>query len=262
MKLHYEESVGSEDLFLPIVCLHAFPVYSHMYWQQVEHLSDQHRILALNFRGYGASAGSFSPDSFNVTQFALDVRDTLREIDIPRAVFVGCSMGGYVLFELWRREPELIAGMVLADTKAEADTEQERAGRYERIEKIKAEGTAGLPDSTAGMLSDKTRSERGQVEVMVRDWATQPTAETITSTLDMLAKRPDSIATLATINVPTLVLVGENDKVTPLANAQTIHEGIVGSTLQVIPAAGHLSPLERPEETNDAIRHFLKEHNL
>jgi 3-oxoadipate enol-lactonase len=254
MKLSYlQQGFGTS---LPLVLLHPFPLHSHFWKNQLSGLSRDRHVLAPSFRGYGASILDPS-DHITIETFASDVRKTLRSAKIPRAIFAGCSLGGYVLFELFRQEPALIAGLALIDTRAEADTAEARAKRMEMIDKLKQVGTVDLPDMAAGYLSEKTRRENPAVEREVRLWASQASCQSVIKSLEMMAIRPDSTPTLAKIDVPTLVVVGEEDQITPVGAAAHIADNIKDAKLVTVPGAGHLSPLENPSAVNSALREFL-----
>lgn len=256
MKLSYlQQGFGTS---LPLVLLHPFPLNSRFWSNQLSGLSHSSHVVAPDFRGYGAST-SENLENISIAAFATDIRKTLKGAKISKAIFAGCSMGGYVLFELWRQDPALIAGMAFIDTRAEADTEEARAKRMELIEKIKLSGTADLPDMAAGYMSQATRDTRPAVERDVRSWAQKPSCEVIIRTLEMLARRPDSVATLATITVPTIAIVGEEDKVTPVDAARVIADGVEDARLVTVPGAGHLSPLEDPKAVNAALASLIAE---
>jgi len=254
MKLSYlQQGFGSN---FPLVLLHPYPLNAHFWKNQLSGISRQRHVIAPNFRGYGATPAD-AGDHFSVEMFASDVRKTLHNLKIPKAVFAGCSLGGYVLFELWRQDPDLIAGMAFIDTRAEADTEEGRAKRMDSIQKIRETGNAMIPDVAAGLLSETTRKARPDVEREVKSWAAKPDCDTLIKSIELLAKRPDSQATLPTIDVPTLVVVGEEDTVTPVSSAEIIANGVENGSLVKIPEAGHLSPLENPLAVNQALSEFL-----
>lgn len=254
MKLSYlQQGFGSA---LPLVLLHPFPLHSHFWRNQLSGLSRDRHVIAPSFRGYGASIIEPS-DPITISACATDIRKTMKNAKIPKAVFAGCSMGGYVLFELWRQEKELVAGLAFMDTRAEADTEEGRNKRMELIEKIRETGTAELPEMVAGYLSKKTRTENPSLERDVRSWAAQASPDSVIKSLQMMADRPDSTPTLAKIDVPTIIVVGEEDKVTPVNAAETIADNIPDATLVTIPGAGHLAPLENSAAVNKAMLDFL-----
>lgn len=256
MKLSYlQQGFGSG---LPLVLLHPYPLNSRFWSNQLSALSKKRHVIAPHFRGYGATRVE-QQDEFTIARFATDVRNTLATAQVPKAVFAGCSMGGYVLFELWRQEPELVAGMVLIDTKAGQDDDDLRIKRRELIEKVRAVGTADLPDAIITLLSEVTRETKPGVVRDVRAWAEEPSCVTIIKTLEMLLSRPDSQPTLATIDVPTLILVGENDPITSPEVAAQMCDSIKDARMEIIPGAGHLAPLENPAAVNAALANFLQD---
>lgn len=261
MQLAYRrsrESLQDAGAAPPLVLLHAFPVDSRMWREQLASLQGPADVLALDLRGYGRSEAGEEP--FTLELLADDVLETLSSL-FPagvRAVFGGCSMGGYLAFEIWRRRPEAVAGLVLCDTRAEADTEEIRARRRDQVEKIRAEGAEFLPRlMLPNVLGAATRETRPELADEIRGWMSAPAPQVLIWTLEMLAARPDSGPTLATITVPTLVMVGEEDTITPRSCAEQIRDGIPGAELAVIPQAGHLAPLENPQAANQAIEEWL-----
>lgn len=259
MKLGYQKQVpdSASDYSLPLVLLHAFPLNSEMWRPQLQYFGRTRLVIAPDFRGYGKS-DEHDGNEWDVSTYAGDVRDTLQELKITRAVIGGCSMGGYTIFELFRQEPGLFAGMILADTRAEPDTDDGKQKRHQQIQKIQQQGTGFVPDFVVeNLLGNYTRRNRPEVVEHVKSIVSNASAGTITSTLRMLATRPDSGPTLPTINIPCLVVVGEEDTVTPRENSERLVRDIPGSQLEIIPNAGHLSPLENPEGFNKAVERFL-----
>lgn len=253
MKLSYlQQGFGTA---LPLVLLHPFPLNAHFWKNQLSGLSNSRHVIAPNFRGYGASFIDPS-DPITVAALASDIKKTLSNAKISKAIFAGCSMGGYVLFELWRQDKDLFAGMALIDTKAQADTAEARQKRADMVENLRKSGTADLPDIAAGMLSDHTRATQPDIERDVRSMAAMPACETVIKTVEMMAARPDSTPTLSQINVPTLVIVGEDDAVTPPQAALYMQNSIAGARLLTVPNAGHYAPLESPAVVNQALSEF------
>ncbi len=254
MKLSYlQQGFGSA---LPLVLLHPFPLHSHFWRNQLSGLSRERHVIAPSFRGYGASILEPS-DPITIAACATDIRKTMKNLKIPKAIFAGCSMGGYILFEMWRQEKELIAGMALIDTRAEPDDDAAKTKRRDLIEKINETGSSVLPDIVAGYLSETTRLNNPAIERDVRLWASQTSPDTAVKSLQMLADRPDSRPTLSQIDAPTLVIVGEDDNITPPDAAKVINHGIKDSTLVTIPDAGHFAPLENAVAVNQAMNEFM-----
>ena len=257
MKLWAQIEKPAESSSTPLVLLHAFPMDSRMWRGQVAHFSWARTVVAPDARGYGHSK---MPDGapFTMRAYADDVADTLDSLGVDKAVFGGCSMGGYAIFELWNWHRDRVAGMILCDTRAEPDAAAARENRQRQVERIEREGAAFMVDFAAeNLLGDHTRQSNPQLVAEVRQWVSEAPATTIAANLEGLAARADSGPRLPTINVPTLVIVGEQDKVTPLEAAQHLVNEIQGARLAVIPNAGHLAPLENPESVNQAIGGFL-----
>jgi pimeloyl-ACP methyl ester carboxylesterase len=186
-----------------------------------------------------------------------DVAALLDHLRIARATVCGLSMGGYIAFALWRAHPGRIARLILADTKAAADTEEARANRYRLAELVLARGARAAADA---MLPRLVAPEHlaGAVGRDLRAVIERASPAQIAVTLHALAARPDSTGLLATLTAPTLIVVGELDAITPLADAEVMRRGAPGAqALAVIPGAGHMSPLENPDAFNAAMAAFL-----
>lgn len=214
------------------------------------------RVIAPHFRGFDGGDGD--PPAQSVDDYAGDVVDLLDALHIHEAVVGGLSMGGYVAFALLRHAARYVQGLILADTKAPADTPEGVEGRKRMIELVRSKGPAAVAEEMIPkLLGETTRRMRPEVVDRVRALATSSSAEAIAGALRALMTRPDATPQLPTIHVPTLVVVGEEDTVTPRAAAEEMHRGIAGSELVVIPAAGHLSNLEQPAAFDAALARFL-----
>lgn len=246
-----------ESATASVVCfLHAFPLNRHMWQHQIEHLRSR-GVVAVDLPGWGESVCAGTPPS-SFTEFASSVRDTLTALGIREAVFAGCSMGGYTMFEIWRRWPEMVQGMILCDTRPEADTDEARANRMRQIELVRREGTGCIVDFVREKLIGRTTTaENPALAAQIIEMAKKAPVQTVLATLNALAGRADSTPDLETITVPVLAIVGEEDVVTPPAVAKAMVDKIPGADLVIIPRAGHLSPLENPVAVNQAIDHFL-----
>src|SRR5215204_4008461 len=170
---------------------------------------------------------------------------------------VGVSMGGYLAYELWRQAPERISGLVLSDTRARPETDEGRVGRERTIELIHAHGAAGLWRE----MEPKLFSPAAEPEVVAQaqSIALERSPSDLITSVEAIRDRADSRPTLATIDVPTLVVVGEKDELTPPHEAAAIASGIAGSKLVTIPDSGHLPPLERPRAFRSSLRALLAE---
>ncbi len=239
-----------------VLLLHAFPLGLFMWDAQVEALAATHRVLRFDARGFGGSAADDGP--LTMERIADDGAALLDHLGIDKAVVGGCSMGGYAAFAFVRRHPQRLAGLVLQDTRAGADTAEAKANRATLAAKVLAEGaSAALEAFLPKLVGETTHRERPAVVAFLREriLATSPPA--IANALHGLAARADSRETLPTIAVPTLVLVGTEDVLTPPPEAVTMAAAIPRARLDVIPGAGHLANLESPDAVNAALRSFL-----
>ncbi len=240
-----------------LVLLHAFPQSSAMWRPQLEVLSDRFRVLAPDLPGFGKSG---LVPGWTVDSAADLLAEFLDAVEPSGSVVLGgLSMGGYLALAFARRHPGKLRGLILADTRAEPDGEEARANRDRMISFALEHGSAAVIDSMIGkMVSDKTRTERHGVVEDVKQIASGQRAEAIVAALEALRDRPDAVPGLKAISVPTLVIVGEDDVLTPPTLAKKLAEMIPGATLTILPEAGHLSNLEVPEKFNAAVREFLQ----
>lgn len=225
-----------------VVLLHAFPLHGGMWAAQVEALARKHRVVVPDYRGLGRSAPA--PAASTMPLLAEDVRALLAHLRIERAGVAGLSMGGYLAFELWRQAPGLVRGLALCDTKAGADTPEGAAGREAFAKGALEHGLAWVADQ---MVPKLLRPDPDPAVVkQVRALIGAGTPAGVAAAQRGMARRPDSTPTLATIKVPTLVVVGEQDGLTPPAEAEKIAAGVKGARLARLPGAGHLPCLEAP----------------
>jgi 3-oxoadipate enol-lactonase len=243
---------------MPVVFLHGFPHDRTLWASQRLALAPRVRCIVPDLRGFGHSSthGPFSMD-----QYADDVVQLLDWRSVERAVVCGLSMGGYVAMALWRRHPERVHGFVFCDTKAGADTDEGMAKRDDAIALVKRDGARAIVDAQlTGMVSPSTRERRADVVNSLRAMMGRQPAAGMIGALQALRDRPDSRETLRTITVPTLVVVGEDDVLTPIKEARAIAEALPASArvrLEIIASAGHVPCLERPAATTHALSDFL-----
>ena len=186
------------------------------------------------------------------------VLDTLDAAGIDRAVFGGLSLGGYVIFGILRQAPERVAGLMLADTRTSVDTPDRRAARERSIDLVRRSGASATADEMlANILGATTGRERPDVVARVRAMIEAQPPETIAAGLEAMKDRPDSTDVLQRVTVPTTIIVGEEDTITPLSDAEQMQRCVPGSTLVTIPKAGHMSNLEAPDAFNAALGSFL-----
>lgn len=241
------------DATLPLVLLHAYPLDSRMWRRLRDRLGDR-TIVAPDLPGFGRKA----PGAATLDGFAADVLAEMDAAGIERAIVGGLSMGGYVAFRLWEHASERVAGLILADTRAGADTEAAAEKRLAQAERARNEGVAWIPaEMLDAVLGETTRRSRPGVVEEVREMMADADAEGVARALLAMRARPDSRPLLPKISVPTLVIVGDEDTLTPIEESRTIAEGIGDAELAVISGAGHLSAIEDPESAAEAIEIFL-----
>ncbi len=193
-----------------------------------------------------------------MSAYTRDLLDVLDQQGIGRAVFGGLSLGGYVLFELLRQAPERVAGLILADTRTSIDTAERLAARRRSIERARTGGPAAIADEMLpGILGPTTHAQRPDVVAHVRRLIEAQPAQTIIAGLQAIMTRVDSATVLPSIAVPTTVIVGDEDVITPPSDARFMHSMIDGATLVMIPGAGHMANLEAPDAFNAAMSQLL-----
>jgi pimeloyl-ACP methyl ester carboxylesterase len=255
-KINYTDTGGDGT---PVLLVHAFPLDSRMWQGQIDALSDRFRFIAPDLSGFGGSDAPEDASGYSMDAWADEIAALLDELGIDKVVYVGESMGGYVAFAFLRKYRDRVSALVLADTRAEADPPEGVEKRSAQQEQVRKDGTAGLIEGLTGaLLGEDTRTNKPDVVTTVKRIMDNPAAGFV-GALEAMKTRPDSTAELAAIDVPTLIVVGEHDGVTPPDAARKMHEHIGGSRLVVLPDAGHLSNLEAPDAFNGALAEFLAE---
>jgi pimeloyl-ACP methyl ester carboxylesterase len=241
-----------------VVLLHAFPLARAMWRPQVEALQGDYRLITPDLRGFGGSRAS--ADVPSVETMADDVAALLDELKVAGPVVLGgLSMGGYVALAFARRHPARLRGLVLADTKADADDAAGRANRDRLIALAEKDGARAVIDQMLPkLLGADTTARRPEVVEEVRGIASRQNVAGIVGALKGLRDRPDANPGLGAIRVPTLVLVGRDDTLTPPAKSEEMASRIPNARLVVLDRAGHLSNLEQPGPFNAALRSFLQ----
>jgi 3-oxoadipate enol-lactonase len=241
----------------PVVLLHPFPA-NHEFWLPVaEVLGTRYRVILPDLRGHGDSGVGDSPATMD--KHANDIARVLDHAEIGRAPLIGVSIGGYALFEFWRKYRGRVSALVLFNTKAPADSAEARSGRLKTATDVIDRGTEPFFESMIPRLLGRTTCETRPDLVdgalrMMRKMSPEDVAQVQRG----MAERTDSVDTLKTINVPALVVTGEEDVLTGPNEAELMHRHISGSQLRVIPKAGHYSAWEQPEEAVHLLRQFLE----
>jgi 3-oxoadipate enol-lactonase len=240
----------------PLVLVHPFPA-NHKFWEPVAALlAPRYRLVMPDLRGHGAS--QTGPGPATMEKHAADLLRVCEGVGVERAIFAGVSIGGYVLFDFWRRHRERVQALILCDTRAQADTDEGRANRLNSAEQVLKEGKDRfLDEMITKLLGATTRSRRPDLVAKARKLLGEMTPQGIAAVQRGMAERPDSIPTLKTINVPTLIVVGEEDTLTPPADSELMHKHIAGSKLEVVPQAGHYAAFERHENVVGILRRFM-----
>jgi 3-oxoadipate enol-lactonase len=242
-----------------VLLVHAFPFSAEMWRPQLERVPRGWRCIAPDLRGFGASPPR-ALGTITMETYADDLVALMDTLGIERPVVSGLSMGGYIAFALFRRAPERIAGFVLADTRSQADSPDGLKARRALLELVRLAGVRAVADDLLPKLLGATsRRDRPQVVAEARRLVESNGAAAIEGAIHALMARPDSGPDLARIQSPTLIVVGDQDTVTPPADAAMMHAAIAGSRMVVIPQAGHLSNLETADEFSTALSGFLED---
>lgn len=228
-----------------LLLIHAFPVDARMWGE----LATGPRVVAPSLPGFGGTVPA-PGGVMTMAQAAARCRETIDAAGLDRVVVAGLSMGGYVAFELWRTLPERIAGMIFANTRAEADTPEGAQARRDLAARLLAEGNV-VADAPPPLLGERATDD---VRSTVQGWIRDQTPEAIAAAVLGMAERPDSTPDLATIDVPTLVITSDLDTLIPADVTAGIAERIAGARLEVVPGAGHLSNVERPDVFDPLVR--------
>ncbi len=240
-----------------LVFIHAFPLSKTMWQPQVEALKNTYRVITIDLGGHGES--DLVPWNDSLDGYAKNVIRLLDHLEIPQAMFVGLSMGGYTLFSIYRHYSDRVKAMVFADTRAQADTEEGKVGRQAMAEVAFKDGASAIADMMLPKLLAPSTIEHHPEQVeQVRQMILETPTAGIVVDLVAMASRPDSTDLLSTITCPTLVIVGEEDQATPVAESQYMAQRIPRSTFVTIPQAGHLSNFEQPAAFNQAVHSFLE----
>ena len=248
MKLSLRESGDPKGL--PVVLLHAFPMSSAMWEPQLDALK-AFRVIMPDLRGFGGS-------TLSAPWFIEHAVDDVLESVPEKSVFVGLSMGGYVALRLAEKAPARVKALVLCDTRAEADANENKIKRAAAVDFVRARGVGAFVDPfLADALAPKTKTEKPKVVEFLKGVAGKSSPEAVMAALAALAARGDMTPALSGVKVPTAVLVGSQDKITPLPLAEVLRTRIPGAELHVIPDAGHFSNAENPAAFNERLVSFL-----
>ena len=241
-----------------ILFIHGFPFNSSMWEPQIEELADMIRVIAPDLRGHGQSDAVSGP--YPMKLLAGDCARLLEHLSSSGPVVVcGLSMGGYVALEFYRQYPEYVDALILASTRAGADSAEGKANRERLAAAAREKGADAVVEAMLpNLLSPQTAEDDPELVEYVEEMMRSTSVEGIVGALMGMKERPDSTPTLADIDVPTLIIHGADDKIIPASEAEAMHAAIEDSELVIIDDAGHLPNLEQPDAFNDAIIDFLE----
>jgi pimeloyl-ACP methyl ester carboxylesterase len=239
----------------PLILLHPFPANHTLWHPSIRALESSYQLILPDLRGHGDSGVGEGPAT--MAKHAADLVRILDEERIGRAMFVGVSIGGYILFEFWRSRRDRVAALALCNTKAAGETAESRAARLQAAGDVLERGTEPFFESLiAKLLGETTRRTRPDLIEGALSMMRKMSPEDVALVQRGMAERPDSIETLKTINVPTLIVTGDEDMVTGVQEAELMKRNIAGSEMKVVARAGHYSPWEQAEEVGRILRQF------
>ena len=240
-----------------IIFIHGFPLNKSMWDTQVEALKENYRVIAYDIRGHGKSDPAI--DEFFIELFVLDLLRLMEKLRIEKSILCGLSLGGYIALNAVLKHPDRFDGLILNDTQCIADTPEIKENRCNAIISINEKGVELYADeSIKKLFAPKSFTQKKNVIATVKEMIISTPKETLCNTLHALAERKETCTQLPEINIPVLIMVGQEDKITPIAAAQQMHEKILNSKLEIIQQAGHLSNLEDPTAFNIHLVKFLE----
>jgi 3-oxoadipate enol-lactonase len=240
----------------PVIFLHGYPFSKAMWRKQIDFLQTTNRVIACDIRGFGDSEDESSILSIDL--FAEDLLQFMDSLKIEKAIVCGLSMGGFIALNAHKRFPERFEALILCDTQCIADTAAVKEKRYKTIDDISTNGVKNFNDGFIENVFHKdSLSNKKELVEELRTVVFANSQHIITAGLTALAERTETCSTLGAISIPTMIICGREDTVTPLAQSDFMHQMIEGSTMHVIDNAGHVSNLEHPDEFNQYLLDFL-----
>jgi 3-oxoadipate enol-lactonase len=241
---------------IPVVFIHGFPLNHTMWEPQMKALPNHFRAITYDIRGHGES--DIGDGQYTIEFFVDDLLSLLDHLVIDRAIICGLSMGGYIALRAYERSPGRVTALVLCDTKSEADTNEAKLKRSAIVRNVKTNGTGPFADEFAtAILAPQTFQTHPDIVEFVRRMIRANSPIGISGASLALGCRTDTSPTLSAINVPTLILVGEHDNLTPPSVSESMHSRIANSELHVVAHAAHMSNLENAPEFNKLLIGFL-----
>jgi pimeloyl-ACP methyl ester carboxylesterase len=254
----YLDSAPGDGARRTAVLLHAFPIGAGLWEPQLRSVPAGWRLIAPDLRGFGGSTELDTITNASMADYAQDVVDLMDELGVTRAVIGGASMGGYAALALLQAGGGRVDGLVLANTRAGADSPESRANRRNMLALLDREGPSGVArDMMPKLLGKSTHETKPDIEAFVRRLIKQQSPIAIRTAIHRMMHRPDSNPLLPSITVPTLVITGEEDALIPVDESRAMAKAVPGATLVIVPRAGHLANLEQPDAFNHSLHEFL-----
>lgn len=248
------EGIGDTLIFI-----HAFPLSSRMWDKQVEYFKDKYRVITYDIRGLGKSKQS--SNQFTLEEYSNDLINICDEMKLEKINACGLSMGGYIILRTLEKQPQIFSGVILADTRAERDTDEGIISRSNAIIDIKNGKLDYVLNEYLKKLLSETNFNKPEIRHYIFNLMKTNSAEGIIGAMLAIATRTTTLNSLIKINIPALILVGEYDELTPLNFAENMKKALRYAELDIIPKAGHLSNIENPEYFNRTIENFLENIN-
>lgn len=241
-----------------VIFIHGFPFNKEMWSKQMETLNENFRVIAYDIRGHGNSDSG--TDDFSIELFVKDLLSLMDTLEIKKTTLCGLSMGGYIALNAIENHPHRFETLILCDTSCSADSPEAKEKRMKAIKGILENGVEKFADdSIVNFFAQESFISKKDIIAEVREMMVNTSEESVTKTLYALSKRKETCTKLWKIKMPVLILVGEEDKITPPDVAQFMHETINGSVMTIIKNAGHVSNLENPAQFNEQLKKFLGE---
>lgn len=253
LNLSYDD-IG--DGSIPIIFLHGYPFDKTMWKGQLDFLKSSYRVIACDIRGFGKSTDEES--TLSIDLFGNDLIQFMDNLNIEKAIVCGLSMGGYIALNVMKRFPSHFEALILCDTQCIADTDEGKEKRYKVIKEIEADGVTNFNEGFIKNVFHKDSiTNKKELVKQLRSVVFYNSKNIITKGLAALAEHSETCSTLSEINIPTLIICGREDQVTPLAQSEYMNKHIKKSILHIIDNAGHVSNLEQPKEFNKYLGEFL-----
>jgi 3-oxoadipate enol-lactonase len=247
------------DSNIPLIFIHGFPFDKTMWEQQRDYFKMAHRVIVYDIQGFGRSTCNLEESSMDI--FADDLISLMDALEIKNSVVCGLSMGGFIALNAINRYPQRFSGLVLCDTQCIADTPETREKRMDTIRMIEKDGLQEYTKTfIPNIFHENTFTENKNLIRRIEAIIMSNNEKTIIKGLKALANRVETCSSLSAITVPTLIICGSDDKVTPVEQSEKMLESIPNATLKIIEEAGHLSNMEQPDEFNHHVENFLFEH--